>query len=167
MAEGRDSRYQEEMIPKEESKGKEEKGRNDWWKIAPQTPLDNDDWCWVLRQSLPEEKTPSQTCIARRALGPGPVQSTPSKRERWLRGQIQQAESLQEQLEWRIRGVQQSAEALRDINQGIWRELQWTRRQQGDYSNFYSSKREERRWGEESKPRILKPGDSKRRRKHL
>nr|AFW99179.1 envelope polyprotein [Equine infectious anemia virus] len=34
MAEGRDSRYQEEMIPKEESKGKEEKGRNDWWKIG-------------------------------------------------------------------------------------------------------------------------------------
>nr|QHD59429.1 rev protein [Equine infectious anemia virus] len=169
MAEGRNPRDQEEKNLKEEPKEeyKEEKGRNDWWKIDLQSPLDSDQWCRVLRQSLPEEKIPSQTCMARRALGPGPVQSTPSRRERWLRGQVQATEALQEQLEWRIKGVQQTADELRRRNRSIWAELQWIKSQRGDYSSWDDYKRqEENRWGEPSS-RILKPGDSKRRRKHL
>nr|ADK35819.1 Rev [Equine infectious anemia virus] len=137
MAEARDTRYQEEMNRKED---KEDKRRNNWWKIDPQRPLDNDEWCRILRQSLPEEKVPSQTCIARRHLGPGPVSCIPGRRDSWIRGQVQHAEVLQEQLKWRIRGVQQTAKELEKVNKEIWRELQ---------------------------PRVLKPGDSKRRRKHL
>nr|QHD59414.1 rev protein [Equine infectious anemia virus] len=163
MAEGRDSRYQEDMNLQEDHK--EEKRKNDWWKM--EGPLDNDQWCHVLRQSLPEERIPSQTCMARRALGPGPVQSTPSRRDRWLRGQIQQAENLQEQLEWRIRGVEQKAKELQDINKNIWRELHCTKNQKGDYTSWKNYKEQaERKWGEGS-ARILRPGDSKRRRKHL
>nr|QHD59419.1 rev protein [Equine infectious anemia virus] len=165
MAEGRESRYKEDMNQKEDHE--DGKRRNDWWKIDPQGPLDNDQWCWVLRQSLPEEKIPSETCIARRELGPGPVQSTPSRRDRWLRGQIQQAEALQERLEWRIRGVQQTAKELRDINRGIWRELHYTKDQRGDYSSWKSYRlKQEHQWGESSS-RVLKPEDSKRRRKRL
>nr|QBC73616.1 rev [Equine infectious anemia virus] len=170
MAEGRNPedkgpRCQEDKMLTEDTE--EKKRRNDWWKIDPQKPLDNDDWCRVLRQSLPEEKVPSQTCMARRVLGPGPVQHTPSRRDRSLRSQILQAEGLQETLEWRIRGVQQAAAALEEINKAIWTELQFTRRQHGDYSSYGGYKRqEETRWGEPS-TRILRPGDSKRRRKHL
>nr|QBC73622.1 rev [Equine infectious anemia virus] len=160
------ARNQEEKPLREDKE--EPKGRNDWWKIDPQKPLDNDDWCRILRQSLPEEKILSQTCVARRFVGPGPVQHTPSKRDRWLRHQIQLAEAAQEQLEWRVRGVQQAARHLEDINKSIWRELQWTRDQHGDYSSFQSCEREEqRRWGEESSPRFLRCRDPKRRRKHL
>nr|QHD59424.1 rev protein [Equine infectious anemia virus] len=169
MAEGRDPRYSEDKNLKEESKEDydEEKGKKDWWKIDPQSPLDNDKWCWVLRQSLPEEKVPSQTCVARRQLGPGPVQHTRSRRDRWIRGRIQEAEILQEQLEWRIRGVQQKYEELRRANERIWRELHFTEDQKGDYSSWRSYKyQEESHWGESS-PRILKPGNSKRRRKYL
>nr|ADU02711.1 rev protein [Equine infectious anemia virus] len=165
MAEARDTRYQEEMNRKEEKE--DNKRRNNWWKIDPQRPLDNDEWCRILRQSLPEEKIPSQTCIARRHLGPGPVSYVPGRRDSWLRGQVQHAEALQEQLEWRIRGVQQTAKELEKVNKEIWRELQYTRRQHGDYRSFGDyRRREEERWGESS-PRVLKPGDSKRRRKHL
>nr|QFE31734.1 rev protein [Equine infectious anemia virus] len=167
MAEGRDPRYQEDKMLTEDKE--DNKRRNDWWKIGmdSQKPLDNDEWCRVLRQSLPEGKVCSQTCIARRALGPGPVQSTPSRSDRWIRQQILHAEGLQETLEWRIRGVQQTAAELERTNKAIWRELQSTRRQHGDYSSYENYKRkEETRWGEPS-PRIPKSGDSKRRRKHL
>nr|AAG02705.1 rev protein [Equine infectious anemia virus] len=165
MAESKEARDQE-MNLKEESK--EEKRRNDWWKIDPQGPLESDQWCRVLRQSLPEEKIPSQTCITRRHLGPGPTQHTPSRRDRWIRGQILQAEVLQERLEWRIRGVQQAAKELGEVNRGIWRELYFREDQRGDFSAWGGYQRaQERLWGEQSSPRVLRPGDSKRRRKHL
>nr|QBC73610.1 rev [Equine infectious anemia virus] len=165
MAQEKCSRVQEEMKLKEDKEVKKEE-RN-WWKMAPQGPLDNTEWCRILRQTLPEEPVPSQTCIARRHVGPGPVQRTPSRRDRWLRGQIQEAEALQERLEWRIRGVQQTAKELEAINKGIWRELHYTKDQRGDYSSWDGYRRQqEEHWGEPSS-RVLKPGNSKRRRKHL
>nr|QIC50022.1 rev protein [Equine infectious anemia virus] len=167
MAEGRDPRDRREMNLKEDPEEKARKRNNDWWKIDPQKPLDNDEWCRILRQSLPEEETPSETCMERRILGPGPVQCTPSRRNRWIRGQIQQAEILQEKLQWRIKGVQQTAQELGDLNRRIRKELDWTRAQHGDYSSFDGYRRDqERRWGQ-CPTSIGKPGDSKRRRKHL
>nr|QSX72037.1 rev [Equine infectious anemia virus] len=164
MAEGR----KEDRKLKEEREEQEDGKRNDWWKIVPQGPLDNDGWCRVLRQSLPEEEIPSQTCIARRQLGPGPVQHTPSRRDRWLRGQLILAEGLQEQLAWRIRGVQQKAKELDEVNKGIWRELHYTERQHGKFSSWDGYRRQEQRhWGEEAEPRCLKPRNPKRGRKHL
>nr|QFE31728.1 rev protein [Equine infectious anemia virus] len=166
MAQDSESRAQEEIRLKEDKEAKKEE-RN-WWKMgmAPQGPLDNTEWCRMLRQSLPEEQIPSQTCIARRYMGPGPVQHTPSRRNRWLRAQIQEAEILQERLEWRIRGVQQTSQELEKINKRIWRELHYTKDQRGDYSAWYKYHRQqEERWGESS-PRILKPENSKRWRTH-
>nr|AFV61765.1 rev protein [Equine infectious anemia virus] len=154
----------EELFQGEELK---KERRNDWWKIVPQAPLDNDQWCKVLRQSLPEGDIPSQTCMARRALGPGPVQHTPSKRDRWLRGRIQHAEQLQEQLEWRLKGVRQTAEALEEANKAIWRGLAHTRSQRGNFSSWDNYRRqEETHWGEPS-ARISRLRDTKHRRKHL
>nr|QIC50014.1 rev protein [Equine infectious anemia virus] len=166
MAEERDSRERREAYLKEDAEENAKKRNNDWWKIDPQKPLENDEWCRILRQSLPEETTPSETCMERRCLGPGPVQNTPSRRDRWLRGQIQQAEMLQEKLQWRIKGVQQTAKELEELNRKIRSELDWTRRTHGDFSSFHSYRREQRLWGQCSE-NVYKSEDPKRRRKHL
>nr|UWI48079.1 rev [Equine infectious anemia virus] len=167
MADGREPGYQEKYL-KEEAKeeSKEEKRNKDWWKIDWQKSLDYNQWSRDLRRALPEEQIPSQTCMARRHVGPGPTQPTPSRRDRWLREQILQAEGLQEQLEWRIRGVRQTVKELQKRNQGIWRELHYTRDQKGDYTSWTNYRYDqEKRWGEPSRVRRL--GDSKRWRKHL